>query len=270
MAGIKKIIFTSHGLAYDEDRNILTRGAIFFATWTTFLLCHKVIVISKDNERRAGCLPFCNGKISLICNGIYPIEFLSRDAARTALAARAAFPIPEAAVWIGTIAELTKNKGLSCLIQAAKILKDTGNNFVVIIIGAGEEKESLVRQISEAKLEKVVYLLGFVPEASKYLSVFDIFTLPSIKEGLPYALMEAGLASLPVVASDISGSRDIIEDGISGFLFQTKDSVALADKLKSLIGDAKTRKSTGGRLRQRVESRFSVSNMVVETTKLFT
>ena len=82
--------------------------------------------------------------------------------------------------------------------------------------------------------------------------------------------MEAGLASLPVVASDISGSRDIIEDGISGFLFQTKDSVALADKLKSLIGDAKTRKSTGGRLRQRVESRFSVSNMVVETTKLFT
>ncbi|HQT83078.1 MAG TPA: glycosyltransferase, partial [Candidatus Paceibacterota bacterium] len=84
LARIPRIIFTSHGLAYDEARAPLARALIACATWITFCLAHRVIVLSKDNERRGKRLPFCGKKVTLIYNGIEPVAYCSREEARRA------------------------------------------------------------------------------------------------------------------------------------------------------------------------------------------
>lgn len=264
LAHVPHIVFTSHGLAYDEDRSALARALIFFSTWLTFLLCHQVITISSDNARRASRLPFCRHKVVCIYNGIAPRALTSRALSRAALLPSRA----GAEVWIGTIAELTPNKALGYLIEAAAQLRDRGYTFTLCLIGEGEERATLEQQIVARGLVESVHLLGFIPEAATYLAAFDIFTLPSTKEGLPYVLLEAGLAGTAVVASMIPGTTDII-DSSTGLLVPPKDAAALAQALATLIDDAPRRSSLGTALKQKVERNFSNEAMFAALSRAY-
>lgn len=199
IAGIEKIIFTSHGLAYDEDRNVFAKSAIFLFTWLTFLLCHKVIVISKENERRARRLPFCKAKIALIYNGISPMSFGSGARIRDAF--------PAGSFITGTIGELTKNKNQIELIEQAK----NDPSMFVAIVGEGEDRAMLEAKIKQYNLDKRVKLFGFV-EAHEAFPGFDSFVLVSVKEGLPYVLLEAKQAGLPITAHRVGGIGEILDN----------------------------------------------------------
>jgi glycosyltransferase involved in cell wall biosynthesis len=265
-----KIIFTSHGLAYDEDRSRLARAGIWLATWATFVLCTHVIVISKDTYRRARALPFCARKIHLIYNGLPKLHFLNKTEARKELAARFNLGSPElrlnlAAPWIGTLGELTKNKGLRYLVGAASLLRKKEIHFVMCIVGEGEERQSLEDAIRENKLEDCVHLAGFMPEGHTYLKAFDIYTLTSVKEGLPYVLLEAGQAGLAVIASKIPGNVDIVDENISGLLFESKNKEQLATKLELLIKNSELRTKCAEQLGRKVEAEFTLARMVEKT-----
>jgi len=265
LAGIQKIIFTSHGLAYDEDRGRFARTSIWLATWATFVLCTNVIVISKDTYRRARALPFCAKKIRLIYNGLPNLKFLSKTESRAALAARMNIHPDKHTLWIGTLGELTKNKGLRYLVDAASLLRKKEINFAMCIVGEGEERQLLEDMIREHKLEDCVYLAGFVPEGHKYLKAFDIYTLTSVKEGLPYVLLEAGQAGVATVASKIPGNVDIIDENISGLLFESKNKEQLATKLELLIKNEELRKKFAEQLEHKVEAEFTLEHMVEKT-----
>lgn len=270
VAGIKNIIFTSHGLAYDEDRNFFVRTIIWLVTWITFLLCDHVIVLSQDTYRRARQLPFCNNKTRLIYNGIRTLEFKTRERAREEISKRSGSTPKESSVWIGTISEFTKNKGLSYLIEAAKIIDEHKKNFELFIIGSnGEEKGLITKKIKDFHLEERVHIVGFVPDAFEHLSAFNIFALTSVKEGLPYVLLEAGQAGCAVVCSNIPGVTDIVEDNHSGFLATPKDSADIARKLIHLIEREDECNRLGAGLRKRVIEQFSLKKMVEETGALY-
>ena len=172
-------------------------------------------------------------------------------------------------MWIGTIAELTRNKDLPSLIEAAKLLKEVGKDFHLFIIGGGELEQTLKQQIAENKLEDCVHLVGFVADAYRYDKAFDIFTLTSVKEGLPTVLLEAGQASVPVVATDIPGNRDIIEDGETGLLVQPKNPGDISEKLGTLMEHPGERSLLADALYRKVTSKFSIEKMVEETKKLY-
>ncbi len=268
VAGVKKIVFTSHGLAYDENRNPLSRVAIWLATWITFMLCTDVIVISLDNELRAKRFLFCSKKIHLVHNGTLAPAYLERDEARASLSSKMV-PLPQSTVWIGTIANLEWNKGLHFLIRAAGDLKRRGNDFALFIIGEGGERVFLETMIEDEGLKDRVYLTGFVENAAQYLKAFDLVTLPSTKEGLPYVLMEAGLAGDAVVATNVGGVSDIVTDKISGLLVRPKNHRELADKLELLIKDTTIRDQYARALKQKVEKDFSLQKMVNETVGIY-
>src|SRR6185437_2187326 len=173
-AGVKNIIFTSHGLAWDEDRNILAKTAIYVMSRLTFLLCHTVITITKDNYDRARTCWLCKDKIKLVHNGIAPIAFLEHSEARKAL------NLPQDATIIGALGELTWNKNYHTLLHAAGILKRAGKNFLICIMGGGEEQEFLETLIGEEDVGDRVMLKGFVQDGARYLKAYDIFTLPSL------------------------------------------------------------------------------------------
>jgi len=266
LAGVKNILFTSHGLVWDEDRTLFARKAIQLLSWLTFLLSHRVITISQDNFARARALPGCAKKVVHIYNGLPELQFETRERARVSLALKVGLVEGGGNFWIGTIAELTRNKGLSYLIEAAALLKE--RKFHLFIIGGGEEEMHLQKQITEHGLTPFVHLVGFVSDAYRYNKAFDLFTLTSIKEGLPTVLLEAGQAGVPVVASDIPGVRDIIEDD-AGVLVEPKNAAAIAQHISTLLDDRTKRLELASMLHKKVATEFSIERMVEETKKLY-
>ena len=199
LAGLKRIIFTAHGWPFWEHRNIFSRSAIWLASWATMLLAHTTICISDYDLRVTRCMPFVGRKAIRIYNGIdLNMHFASGEKIRNA------FP-PHVRI-TGTIGELNKNKNQIELIEQAK----NNSDMYVAVVGEGEDLSYLESKIKEYGLEARVKLFGFMP-ASDVIKGFNVFALPSIKEGLPYVLLEVKLAGIPIFANRIGGVGEILD-----------------------------------------------------------
>lgn len=199
LAGVPYIIFTAHGWPFWEKRNPLSRALIYIFSWLTALLSHKTIVISEYDLSVAKKMPFVGNKTIRIYNGIdvhAPLGSgkLIRDS------------FPKGVRITGTIGELNKNKNQIALIEEAR----NDPKMYVAIVGEGEERGYLTEKIKGYGLESRVKLFGFML-ASETLKGFDVFALPSIKEGLPYVLLEAKAAGLPIVANRVGGVGEILD-----------------------------------------------------------
>jgi glycosyltransferase involved in cell wall biosynthesis len=195
-AGTKRVVFTAHGWPFWEPRGRTARALIWTASWLTALLCDAVICISEFDAEVARKMPFVAQKVARIYNGIAPQELGSGEVVRSAF--------PAGARIVGTIGELNRNKNQQALIERSR--KD---RIFVAIVGEGELRGALEAKIREYKLEDRVKLFGFMP-AREALRGFDVFALPSLKEGLPYVLLEAKQAGLPIEANRIGGIPEIL------------------------------------------------------------
>ena len=206
-------IFTAHGWAFAEKRTGFQIKLIKIFSRLTCIFYNKIICVSEfDRQLAIKNRITRKKKLFTIHNGIKTdeYEFLTKETARQQLGNRVS-KLDTSAVWVGTIGEFTKNKGQKFLVEAVKNLQAKSYKLQAIIIGFGEEKENLELKIKNLKLEETVFLIDNLPKASSFLKAFDIFVLPSLKEGLPYTILEAGLARLPVIASDVGGIPEIIE-----------------------------------------------------------
>jgi glycosyltransferase involved in cell wall biosynthesis len=268
VAGVKKIVFTAHGWAYKEDRNFISKKVIWFFSWLTVVFSHKTIVVSGDDFKIAPKL-FVSRKIIMIHNGISEIQFEDRTTARKSLTRRLNLRVSDNTVWIGTISELHKNKGLTFAIHAVHNLVKKGYNISFFIISEGEERFALEQFIQKLELENSVFLLGYIDKAQELLQAFDIFTLTSIKEGLPYALLLAGSAKLPVVATKVGGIPEIIENRKSGRLVRAKNSHDIENAISDIIDFKKDAVEYGNNLKTKVERDFTLEQMVAETVAIY-
>lgn len=268
---IKNIIFTAHGWAFNEDRTLLQKLTLVFFSWLTILFSHKVIVISKREYDQAIKFPWVKNKINLIYLGIKQPVFMSIDGAKQFLAKTVNIDPVEFGkkLVIGTIAELHANKGLDYLLEAIQATILNHANILCLIIGGGEKKEELEETIKLKQLSNNVKLLGYIDEASHYLKAFNIFVLPSVKEGLPYVLLEAGYASLPVISTTVGGIPEIVEDMRSGVLVQTKNSRELAHALSFMIEHPSMRRQYGTALRESVMQKFSIDKMIGQVEDIY-
>lgn len=199
IAGVPRIIFTVHGWPFWEKRSPLSRVLIYLFSWLTALFSHKVIVVSNYDLSVAKKMPFIGNKVVRIYNGIdLNLPLGSAKAIRD--------EFPEGVRITGTIGELNKNKNQIALIEEAR----NNPNMYVVIVGDGENREFLYKKIKEYNLKAQIRLIGFRP-ASEVLKGFDVFALPSIKEGLPYVLLEARVAGLPIVANRVGGVGEILD-----------------------------------------------------------
>ena len=198
VASVPTIIFTAHGWPFAEKRSVLWRLFAYLGSWVTALFATKVICVSERDLQLAKRMLFVSHKALCIHNGInLHAPFGSGDVIRSAF--------PAGAHITGTIGELNKNKNQIALIEEAKSKPE----MYVAIVGEGELRGYLEQKIKEYALESRVKLFGFMP-AVEVLKGFDTFTLPSIKEGLPYVLLEAKAAGLPIVTSQVGGIPEIL------------------------------------------------------------
>lgn len=210
--------------------------------------------------------------IVLIYNGldVYKMDFLPKEDARLKLFEKIVkhsgkiFQIDKI---IGTIANFYPPKGLEYLVEAAEHFKnDDGIAFV--IIGEGAEREKLENLIKTKGLEKKVFLVGQVPEAQKLLSAFDIFVLPSLKEGFSWSLIEAMSAKLPVIATNVGAVPEIIEDGKNGIIVRPADSTQIAAKIKEVLSNDRLKQEMGIQAHQTVLFKFNADKMISQTEAL--
>lgn len=261
---VKKIITTVHGWSFNEDRSFYQKISIAFFSWLTMLLSHITIVISEKEKKQALLFPGIKEKIRLIPLGIKPITFMSVDGAKQTLAKTVGMNFVDfyKKNIIGTIAELHPNKGLTYLIEAMKTISNEQANTICLIIGEGQDKALLEDKIKENKLEDRVFLTGRINDASEYIKALTVFVLPSIKEGLPYTILEAGTASLAVVATTVGGIPELVEDMKSGILIQPKNSRELSHALSFMIEHPEERKRYGNTLKERINDKFSFQKMI--------
>jgi glycosyltransferase involved in cell wall biosynthesis len=260
LTGVPRIIFTVHGWAWNEDRPFWQKLLLAAVYQLTLMLCHRVVVVSHAAHRQARFLPFVQSKFVVIHNGVHPISFTSREAARSHL-----LPWASNAFWIGTIAELHPVKGLPVLIRAFKQFLQVAPTSQLLIMGEGQDRTRLEHLIAQEHLHEQVHLVGHVPEAAALLPALDIFVLPSRSEGLAYVLLEAGQARLPVVASAVGGIPEIITDHSTGVLVPYGDVSALSKALGELHADPARSTSLADTLHATVERDFSLYTMIEHT-----
>ena len=252
LTGVKKIIFTSHGWAFNEPRPDWQKILIKLLAWMTVLLSHKTICVSEKTKEQIAGWPFIKNRLTVIYNGI---SRFSLD------------PNENKLLTVGTIAELHRIKGLDILLKAwSKFIRK--HPARLLIVGEGEERKNLENMAHNLGISGSVDFKGFVSDARSFLSHFDIFVLASRSENLPYAILEAGLAGLPVVATSVGGIPEIIESGINGVLVPPEDSEALFSTLILLAEDNALRKRLGTNLRASIQENFSFEKMLEQTFAL--
>jgi len=263
---IKKIIYTAHGWTFNENRPFWQIWLIKFLSWLTIILSHQTIVIAQKEYNQVIRWPFITTKkLKLIYNGVKPIDFFDRNTAKKYFENK----IKDEDLIIGTISELHKNKGLKYAIQGFREISKKYEKLKFIVIGEGEERKNLEEKIREYDLTDKIFLVGKIEDASRCLKAFDIFLLSSIKEGLPFVLLEAGLAKLPVIATEVGGVPEIIENNKSGILIEPKKEKAITNALIELIEDLEKRKVLGENLQTTIEEKFSFGEMLEKTEKLY-
>lgn len=199
--------------------------------------------------------------IHMIHNGIdpYKLSLLPKEQARRELLNGSVEDYAKKKI-IGTIANFYPAKGLTYLIDAATHLKDP--DVLVVIVGDGTERSSLERQIQELHLSDKVILTGHRANASQYLCAFDIFAFSSIKEGFPWAVLEAMSAKLPIVATRVGAVPELIENGVQGRLVTPANGQALADALGTLLQNEGVAQQMGIQAHQKVLFSFTLDAMI--------
>lgn len=269
LCGVKTIIYTAHGWAFNEKRSLPSRMVLAFLHWLTILLAHKTIAVSRTTQLQMHW-PFTRHKIVLIHNGRSIPDFLERENARiflTDYSTKLSAHTNE--LWIGTIGELHPIKQHNVLIRAVQRLVKDGMSVRHIIIGDGELREKLESLVHKLHIEEHVFLLGHINEAAQYLKAFDIFALASKSEALAYVIIEAGYAGLPVVASNVGGIPEIVTNKESGLLVPQGDVTTFASALRTLIRDKALREYYGEALEEKVREQFSIERMIAQTEGVY-
>jgi glycosyltransferase involved in cell wall biosynthesis len=231
-----KIIYTAHGWVFNEPLAAWKKKFYILAEKLTSNLKSKIITVSDYDFRQALKYKITTPeKLFKIKNQINRPEsnFLDKNLAREKIYQflkknKSNLNLTENIKIAGTIANLYPTKGLEYLIKAAKIVLEKDKQLIFIVIGDGILKNDLNQLIIKLNLTDNFFLLGQIKNASHFLKGFDLFILPSVKEGLPYTILEAKAAGVPIITTKVGGLPEIVNPAS---LVEPADVQGLAEKI---------------------------------------
>ena len=249
-----RIVYTRHSAFPVSPR--LQKGLMHRLNgWVGGFFADVVIAVSpaaRENLMESGISPKI---IRLLGNGVAPLT-PAPEAQSAAL--RAALEIPRDCFVAGYPARLEDYKGHELLLEAAKNLKDAGRSFRILIAGTGSREQQLQEQAQAMGLSGHVQFLGFVEDMSGFLSILNVqLNCSTLSEACSLSIIEGMSLGLPTVASRCSGNPWLVEDGVTGRLFENNDVRSLTDALTALMDDPAGTKAMGIAARNAYESRFT-------------
>jgi glycosyltransferase involved in cell wall biosynthesis len=156
---------------------------------------------------------------------------------------------------------LSEQKGFTYLIEAAMMLHKKRSDLVFVVSGEGKLEHELKKRVQALGLEASCIFEGFAPDIYPWLKGCDLFVLASLFEGMPNVVMEAMAAGKAVIATDVNGARELMQDGVTGLIVPPADAGALAAAIASVIDDPARLESFGKAGKERVKQHFSMTKM---------
>ncbi|TRZ96500.1 glycosyltransferase family 1 protein [bacterium] len=170
---------------------------------------------------------------------------------------------------VGIVARLSDVKGHTYLIQAMKSVLGKFPDAQLLIVGEGKMHQGLVALSRKLGIAQHVFFIPTINHTSRALRAMDLFVMPSLKEGLGLALMEAMASGLAVVGSNVGGIKSLIRDQDNGLLVEPADAAQLSEAIISLLGDLKLMSCLGAKARIFINENFSKDKMVLETERVY-
>lgn len=271
LGGAKKVIFTIHGLVLAEPLNPLAWSLYWLAEKFSSFFRDALIAVSDFDRKLAIKYHICRpDKITVIHNGldISKLGFLPRDEAKGRLAELAKTELKNKLL-IVTVADFYPAKGLQFLVEAAFAALKKFPDAVFILIGRiGPDYKKVKQAIRQNRLAHNFILLTDLPAAAPYLKAADLFVLPSVKEGLPYVILEAAAAGLPIVATKVGGMPEIITDRSNGLLIPPADPKSLARAIDELLSSQELAQKLGQKAYGDA-GRFGLEKMIEQTKRVY-
>jgi glycosyltransferase involved in cell wall biosynthesis len=254
------LVFTEHGRASDAPpsrKRALVNQALS-------RLPAEVFCVSDDLRRHLGREGFPARRVGIIHNGI-GIGPLPDGAAR--LRARKRLGVPAGALVVGAVGRLDPVKDLATLIQAFRT--DAPRDARLVLIGDGPDRSFLESRLTEAGLRDRVLVTGYRQDVRELLPALDVYVNSSIFEGVSLTILEAMATALPVIATRVGGTPEVVMDEETGCLVPSRDAAALGRALRILCEDRGRAKRLGVAGRQRVEQHFSLDAMVAKYAAVY-
>lgn len=263
--GKSKIVYTRHSVF--EPSPFLSKGIgkkiNGFVNNSTADAIIAVAEAAKDNLLKTGVR---SDKITVIQNGVEPLSVLSDKEKRRI---KSNYNLKDGDFVLGIAARLTEVKGHIYILEALKLLSDDGIQAKLIIAGTGSFEESIREKIRQLNLEKNVIMAGFVQNVSELMNVLDVNVNASFgTEATSLALLEGMCLGLPAVVSDFGGNPGVITDGVNGYIFTSRDSRSMYEKLK-LLTDEKTAEQMRVNCKTEFDKRFRAEVMTRKIEELY-
>lgn len=263
---IDRIIYRIGGWSFLEDISSWKKQLYLWSEKLTAKQKDIIVTVHPGDEaeaKRRGIMP--RARLMTIPNGVdlaaFDTRLLSRADARQQLG------LADDTFVIGTLANFYPPKNLPWALEAlTPVLKE--KNVRAVIIGDGPHRRAVEEARRNLNLETTVTLAGRRPDASSLLSAFDLFVLPSSKEGMPWSLLEAMAAGLPCIATDVGACRWMLEPD-AGIIVPSGDAEKLREVILSLVNDPEKRKQLGMNARRAVETRFRWEDTLRASLDLF-
>lgn len=273
-----KTIYTAHGWVFLEPLRPSKRLVYLWVEKIAGIFRDATIVLSQKECKAALKKRLSKpSKLFVVPNGINheAMSFFIETKSLNILSSLTKLNLTSEDLIIGAIANLYPTKGIEFLISAARRIINskqsaTDNRRVIfIVIGEGEERKKLKELINENHLENNFFLVGAIPSAYKLLLAFDIVVMPSVKEGMPYALLEAMSAERAIIATNVGAIPEMIKNGDSGIIIEPKNSEALLKAILDLRDNSLKRKTLGQGAIKKLKETYGLQKMIDETEKVY-
>lgn len=227
----------------------------------------RIITVSHTMKRKILAGRAAADRVKVVHTGLDLTQF---DGGKPREAVRAELGIAPEDIVVGTVSRLFREKGHTYLIEAATRIIDDCPRLRLLIVGTGDQREVLEREAESRGIRDRVTLTGYYEDLPGVLRAMDLFAQPSIQdEGFPTAILEAQVMGLPIIASNIGGTFETIDEDRTGVLVPPRDADALAAALRQLVHDEPRRERMAAAARPWVERTFTLENMVAQVAQTY-
>lgn len=272
LAGVPVIVNTVHGLYATPEDPALKRSIVWGLERLATRWCDVELVQNPEDVDTLVRIGVPAAKVQLLGNGIDLARFdpQGSDGSRREVL-RARLGLSQHDVLVGMVGRLVREKGYREIFDALRYLRARLPQMRAVVVGPDDpDKPDALDAAEMAEQERLgVVFTGGVEDVVPWYEAMDVYVLASHREGFPRSAMEAAAMGLPVVATDIRGCRQVVDDGVTGYLVPPHDAVALAEAIASVMTDESTRTAMGLAGRAKAQSEFDQTVVIARTLEVY-
>jgi len=227
----------------------------------------RIVCVSEEQAKRVRAAGVPSEKISVIRNAVRPERFSAANKECRKVVGSLFNKAPRFVV--GAAGRLSPEKGFILLVEAAEQVLSEQPEAGFVLFGDGVLREALEREIERRGMSDRFIMPGFRADLDEYMGQLDVLAVPSFTEGLPNVILEAFAAGVPVVATAVGGTPEVVEHGINGYLVRAGDASGLARCITSLLSEPEVARAMGQRGKRRVISQFTFERQAEKYRRLF-